>query len=138
MPLAVRVVLHVLALAAGAAVGVLGSFVHPLTWAGLPYGLLLAIVLTGAVMVTAGLATGSRSGAGCAAAGWLAVVVTLSSPRSEGDLVVPGTALGYAWLLLGTFVVVLGVAVPYRLLLPPARPSPAERLAPSGTAPIGR
>jgi N-acetyl-1-D-myo-inositol-2-amino-2-deoxy-alpha-D-glucopyranoside deacetylase len=138
VPLAVRAVLHIVALAAGVTVGVLGSFVHPLTWHGLPYGLLLGLVLTGALMVAAGLATSSRSAPLLAAAGWLVVVVTLSSPRSEGDLVVPGTALGYAWLLAGTFVVVLGVMLPYRLLARPTRPAPSQRLAPSGTAPIGR
>jgi hypothetical protein len=138
VPLVVRVALHVVALAVGATVGVLGSFVHPLTWQGVPYGLLLGLVLTGALMVTAGLATGGRTAPLLAAAGWLVVVVTLSSPRSEGDLIVPGTTLGYAWLLVGTFVVVLGVGLPYRLLARPTRPAPSQRLAPSGTAPIGR
>lgn len=138
MPLAVRVVLHVVAPVAGLAVGVLGSFVHPLTWAGLPYGLLLGIVLTAALLLAAGLSTGGRTAPMLAAAGWLAAVVTLSSPRAEGDLVVPGTALGYAWLLLGTFVVVLGVGAPYRLLTRPVRRSPAGQPAASGTAPIRR
>ena len=138
MPPAVRAALHVAALAAGIAVGVLGSFVHPLVWAGIPYGLLLGLALTGVTVATAGLLTGARSGALAAAGGWLVAVAVLSLQRSEGDLIVPATGLGYAWLLGGTAVVGLALAVPYSLLLGEPRPAGADRLAPSGAARIGR
>jgi N-acetyl-1-D-myo-inositol-2-amino-2-deoxy-alpha-D-glucopyranoside deacetylase len=109
-----RVLLHGTALVAGAAAGVLGSFVHPATAWGVPVGLLCALALSAAVLVAAGLAVGSRSGAAATAAGWLLPVLLFSSPRPEGDLVVPGDALGYAWLFGGIVVAGLAVAWPYR------------------------
>ena len=136
----VRVVAHVAALLAGAAAGVLGSFVHPLRWHGLPYGLVLGLALTFSVVVTAGLLTRSRSAAAAAGLGWLVATVTLSVQRREGDLVVPATSLGYAWLLGGLVVVMVAMAWPYSLL--PVRRSTGEaaedRSTPSGSAPIGR
>ena len=69
--------------------------------AGLPVGLLCAYALTAAALVTAGLASRSRSGPAAAAAGWLLALLLLSAPRPEGDLVVPGDLLGYAWSLGG-------------------------------------
>lgn len=127
MPAPLRVVLHVAAVVAGAAAGVLGSFVHPLTWLRLPVGLLEAFALTAAVVATAGLLTRSRSGAGAAVAGWLVAVVTMSLQRSEGDLVVPASVLGYCWLLGGTVVAGATLAWPYALL---PRPCSAADPAP--------
>jgi hypothetical protein len=138
VPPAVRALLHVAALVAGAAVGVLGSFVHPLVRFGVPYGLLLGLVLTGVTVATAGLLTRARSGALAAAAGWLVAVATLSLQRSEGDLIVPATGLGYAWLLGGTAVVGLALAVPYGLLAGEPRPAVPDRFASTGAARIGR
>lgn len=113
MPLAVRLVLHGAAAGAGVLAGVLGSFVHPVRTAGLPGGLMVALALCAAVFVAAGLLAGARTGAAAAAAGWLLPVLLFSAPRPEGDLVVPGTAAGYAWLLGGTVVAALAVARPY-------------------------
>jgi len=114
----------------GIVAGVLGSFVHPVTAWGIPVGLLCALALSGAVFVTAGLAVRSRSGAGAAAAGWLLPVLLFSSPRPEGDLVVPGDALGYAWLFGGVVVAGLAIAWPYS--------SPDVRTASSARAGDGR
>lgn len=118
MPLTLRVLLHGPALVMGAVAGVLGSFAHPLRVAGLPVGLLCAITLSVAVFVAAGLLLRARSGAATAAAGWLLPVLLLSAPRPEGDLVVAGGVLGYAWLFGGTVVAGLTVAVPYGAGLP--------------------
>ena len=103
----------------GIAAGVLGSFVHPVIAWHLPVGLLCALALSGAVFVAAGLAVRSRSGAAAAAAGWLLPVLLFSSPRPEGDLVVPGDALGYAWLFGGVVVAGLAIAWPYAPYSPP-------------------
>lgn len=103
MPVAVRALLLVPALLAGAVAGLLGSFVHALEPAGLPVGLLVAGALSAAVFVTCGLALG-RPGAVGAAAGWLVVVLLLATQRPEGDLVVPGSTEGYLWLLGGMVV----------------------------------
>jgi N-acetyl-1-D-myo-inositol-2-amino-2-deoxy-alpha-D-glucopyranoside deacetylase len=109
-----RLLLHGAALVVGVVAGVLGSFVHPLVAGGVPVGLLCAYALSGAVFVAAGLAVRARSGAAVAAAGWLLPVLLFSSPRPEGDLVVAGDALGYAWLLGGVVVAGLAIAWPYR------------------------
>jgi len=107
-----RLLLHGLAAGAGILTGVLGSFVHALPTAGLPGGLLCALVLSTAVFVTARLATRARSGAAAAAGGWLLPVLLLSAPRSEGDLVVAGSGPGYTWLLGGTLLAGLAVGWP--------------------------
>lgn len=113
MPTPLRFLLHGAALVMGVVAGVLGSFVHPVTAWGIPVGLLCALALSGAVFVTSGLVVRSRSGAAVAAAGWLLPVLLFSSPRPEGDLVVPGDALGYAWLFGGVVVAGLAIAWPY-------------------------
>lgn len=113
MPAAGRLLLHVLAVAAGVAVGLLGSLVHPVRVAGIPVGLVIALLLSLTVFVGCGGGLRSRGGAAAAALGWLGPVLLLSTPRPEGDLVVPGNALGYAWLLGGTVLAGLAVAVPY-------------------------
>ena len=77
---------------AGAAAGLLGSFVHAQDVLGLPLGLLVAWALSVAVFVTCGLVLG-RPGAAAGVAGWLVLVLLLSTQRPEGDLVVAGTAV---------------------------------------------
>jgi hypothetical protein len=109
---AVRLLLVVPAAVAGAGAGLLGSFVHPLSVAVLPVGLALGFVLSAAVFVTAGLLLG-RPGAAAAALGWLVVVLLLAARRPEGDLVVPGSAAGYVWLLGGTVLAGVCASLPY-------------------------
>jgi hypothetical protein len=128
VPPAVRVLLLVPALVAGAVAGVLGSFVHPEEMAGFPVGLLVALALSAGVFVTSGLLLGRR-GAAAAAIGWVAPVLLLSSRRPEGDLVVPATTTGYLWLLGGTVLAVAGATLPY------ARPRADE---PSAAPGVGR
>jgi hypothetical protein len=139
---AARVLGHLLALVAGAAAGLLGSFTFAYTDASVPVGLLVALMLCLAVFVTAGLALKSRGAAGAAMAGWLVTVGLLSMQRPEGDLVVPATTLGYCWLLIGVLVAGLSLAVPYASLAATrdgARAA-ADVLADqsSGRAPTGR
>jgi hypothetical protein len=130
VPPAVRALLLLLALAAGAVAGVLGSFVYAYEWHGLPVGLVVALAMSAGVFGTAGLLLGRR-GAAAAAIGWVLPVLVLSSRRPEGDLVVPATATGYAWLLGGMALAVAGVVVPY--------PRPVRRTAePSAPPGVGR
>ncbi len=130
MPAAVRALLLAAAVTAGAAAGLLGSFVHPLSVLGVPVGLLLALGLTAGVCVTGGLLLG-RPAAIAAAVGWVAIVLLLASPRPEGDLVVPASATGYGWLLGGTLLAGCCLALPY--------PRASRRTArPSATADGGR
>jgi hypothetical protein len=63
-------------------------------------------------------------------------VLLFSMPRPEGDLVVPGDALGYAWLLGGVVVAGLAIAWPYAPY--PPYSSPDVRPASSAQAGDGR
>lgn len=122
-----RALLYAAALLVGATAGLLGSFLHPQRLAGLPVGLLCGLVLTAAAVVTGGMLTGARAGAAVTAVGWVAPVLTLSAPRPEGDLVVPGTTLGYLWLLGGTAVAGAAVAWPFAGLRLPSEDGVADR-----------
>jgi hypothetical protein len=139
---AARALGHLLALVAGAVAGLLGSFTFAYTQASFPVGLLVGLCLCLAVFVSAGVALRSRGAAAVAAAGWLVTVGLLSMQRPEGDLVVPATTLGYCWLLVGTVVAGLSLAVPYATIwAAPARAAePTDALAEesSGRAPTGR
>jgi hypothetical protein len=139
---AARALGHLLALAAGAAAGVLGSFTFAYTSASLPVGLLVGLFLCLAVFSAAGLALRSRGAAAAAAAGWLVTVGFLSVQRPEGDLIVPATTLGYCWLIFGFLVAALSIAVPYAALsmIPgvAAQPADARTEESSGRAPTGR
>lgn len=108
-----RVLAGAVAVLGGVAVGLIGSFAHAITAYGVPVGLLAGLLLTVAVCASAGLATGSRGPAACAALGWVAVVFLLSARRPEGDLVVPGSSLGYVWLLGGTLAAGVAACWPY-------------------------
>ena len=113
MPRPRRVLAGVLAFLGGLGAGLLGSFVHATTSYGVPVGLLAGLGLSLAVFATAGLTTRSRGPAAGAALGWVSIVFLLSTRRPEGDLVVPGTLLGYVWLLGGTLLAGAAVSWPY-------------------------
>ena len=108
-----RLLVCAVAVVAGVVGGFLGSFVHSLTSYGVPVGLITALALSLSIFVTAGIASGSRLGAGLAAAGWLLTVLLLTVRRPEGDLIIAGTLLGYAWLIAGMVVAGGCVAWPY-------------------------
>lgn len=110
MPTAPRLLLYAAAALGGAAAGLLGSFVHPLRLVGLPVGLVLGLGLSAAAFAAARAATAGRAGVGVAALGWAVPVLALSAPRPEGDLVIPATGLGYAWLLGGLALAAAAVA----------------------------
>lgn len=127
----VRAVLLLPAVVAGAAAGLLGSFVHALTPVGLPLGMVVALALSVAVFVTCGLALGRR-GAVVSAGGWVVVVLLLSTQRPEGDLVVAGSAAGYVWLLGGTVLAGCCIVPAYgrRRSIPGGAPSGAPSAGP--------
>ena len=68
--------------------------------------------------MTASLTPG-RSAAVAVAIGWVLAVLALTSTRPAGDVVVPGTWYGYAYLACG-LAIVIGVAVMAAPLLPAA------------------
>lgn len=137
-----RVLGHLLALVAGAAAGLLGSFTFAYTRGSFPVGLLVALCLCLAVFMAAGLLLSSRGAAAFAIAGWLVTVGLLSMQRPEGDLIVPATTLGYTWLLVGTLIAGLSLAMPYAAMVADRdgsrEPADAPTVESSGTAPTRR
>lgn len=79
-----------------------GAFLVPFRVGGTPVPVSWAVAAVGNLAV--GRAGGQLAGAaGALVPGgvWLLVVVVLSSQRTEGDLVVPGSAVGLGFLLTG-------------------------------------
>ena len=139
---AARVLGYLLALVAGVAAGLLGSFTFAYTRESIPVGLLVALCLCLAAFVSSGLLLRSRGAAAVAVAGWLVTVGLLSIQRPEGDLIVPASTLGYTWLLVGFLVAALSLALPYAALTAERRgrggPADAAAVESSGTAPTRR
>lgn len=80
-----------------------GSFLVPLRIASvvLPVSVVLACGAN-VVLGTAGGRLYGRLGAALPGLVWFCVVATFQARRPEGDLVVPGSLTGYAFLLLGS------------------------------------
>jgi hypothetical protein len=76
----------------------------------LPVSVLAAVV--GNVLLARLMArlTGRRTTAALPPVLWLVVVLVLAAPRSEGDLVLPGTLTGLAFLFLGATAGAFGAA----------------------------
>jgi len=120
MPMLGRVLAATAGSIVGAFAGVVGSFVHGYTVVGVPIGLVTALGLSLLVFMTSGVAARGRAGPALSAAGWLLSVLLLTVRRPEGDLIVAGTGLGYAWLIGGTILGAWTVAWPYGSWLPGA------------------
>lgn len=90
-----------------------GSFLVPLRVGATAVPLACVVAVVGNALL--GLAGGrllGRAGAAGPALAWLAVVLVLSSPRDEGDLVVPGTLTGLAFQALGTLTSAIVIGLP--------------------------
>ena len=115
-----RVVVAVLVLLLGVAVGGCALLLHRYWW-----GLLLGIVTTAAVLVALPGGWWRRLPF---ALGWVAAVLALSPERPEGDYLLALDARGYALLGVGVGVLVGGLVG-----LRPAAPPPATIRAAGGT-----
>ena len=89
-------------------IAVAGLAVHRHVDAGLPWGLVLALVTALFATTAVGILAG-RVGAVVLAGGYAAVLVLTLSSRAEGDYLVAGDTLGYAFLLGA--LVALGIGV---------------------------
>ena len=97
--------------------GVAAAFVYDLRWyiggMGLPLGLVLALLSAAGLFVAAGMLVGRRLGSVTAALPWLLVVLLLSQPRAEGDLIVAGDLPGYVLVFGGSLLAAIAVTMPY-------------------------
>ena len=111
-PLAARVVGGVLVLVAAAALAVLECFLVPLRVGTVPLPVCVPLAMVGNVLLArlAGQLTGRPVLGVLPPVLWLAVVLALSAPRPEGDLIVPGTLTGLVFLFAGVVTGAYGAA----------------------------
>jgi hypothetical protein len=93
----------------GAVVGSLSAFEALWTFNGAWVGVAGAVLAAIALTVGLARAFGGPAGPLAATGGWFFSVVYLGGGRPEGDVVVPGTAQGLTFLLLGVLGCVLGI-----------------------------
>ena len=112
-PPALRAFGAVLVAVAALGLAVVESFLVPLRigTVPLPVSVLLAVAGNIALPRLAGRWTGSVLAAAVPPVLWLVVVVVLSLPRAEGDLIVPGTVTGLVFLLAGSVAGAFGAAL---------------------------
>ncbi|WP_277208986.1 DUF6113 family protein [Isoptericola croceus] len=101
----------VLALLLGAAVGVIGTVAHRAQWAGLPTGLVLALMLTLSAAVLCRAWSGTLTLLTCGA-GWLVAVQVLAATGPGGDVLVPAQDVGYVWTYGGLVLVAAAAFLP--------------------------
>ena len=111
-PVLFRVAAGVLVAVAAVGLALVEAFLVPLRAGSVPLPVCVPLALVG----NAGLArlggrwTGSVLGAAAPPVLWLLVVIVLSIPRAEGDLIVPGTLTGLVFLFAGAVAGAYGVA----------------------------
>lgn len=125
-PVAFRVAAGVLVAVAATALAVVESFLVPLRVGSVPLPVSVPLALLGNAGLSrlAGRWTGSVIGAAVPPVLWLVVVVVLSMPRAEGDLIVPGTLTGLVFLFGGAVAGAYGVAT---AAVRRVRPAPSGR-----------
>jgi hypothetical protein len=98
--------------AIGALTALCGAAVHRHVWRDLPldvpWGIVLALTSTFTVVRAAGLLVGVAGVAG-AALGWVLTIIVAQPARPEGDYLLVGDVLGYAFLLGGMATVAIAV-----------------------------
>ena len=111
-PLALRVGWGLLVLVAAPALALLESFLVPLRIGTVPLPVCVPLAVVGNVVLArlAGTLTGRPLVGVLPPLLWLAVVLTLSLPRAEGDLIVPGSMTGLVFLLGGVVAGAYGAA----------------------------
>jgi hypothetical protein len=110
--LAVRVAAGVLVAAVAVGLALVEAFLVPLRVGTVPLPICVLLAVAGNVALTklAVRQTGSVVVGVLQPVLWLLVVVVLSLPRAEGDLIVPGSATGLVFLFAGAVAGAYGVA----------------------------
>jgi len=111
-PLAARVVAGVLISLFSVGLALVEAFLVPLRVGTVPLPICVLLAVAGNVVLTklAVRQTGSVVVGVLQPVLWLLVVVVLSLPRAEGDLIVPGSATGLVFLFAGAVAGAYGVA----------------------------
>ena len=111
-PLAVRVAAGVLISLFSVGLALVEAFLVPLRVGTVPLPICVLLGVAGNVVLTklAVRQTGSVVVGVLQPVLWLLVVVVLSLPRAEGDLIVPGSATGLVFLFAGAVAGAYGVA----------------------------
>jgi hypothetical protein len=93
----------------GGVFGVFGAFAQQWTAGDVPVTAIVLVPAVFALVHLAGRGMGGKIGAAVPAVVWGVVVCVLSTQRSEGDLVIPGSLAGYVYIVGG--MVAAGIAV---------------------------
>ncbi|GAA2420976.1 hypothetical protein GCM10010191_35440 [Actinomadura vinacea] len=101
----------------GALLGLVGSFAQGWTIGSVPVVAIVLILVNFGLARLAGWAMRGRMGPMTLVLVWGLVTWSLSVPRDEGDLIVPGTLTGYLFIIGGLLAGVIAVT-----LVPAARP----------------
>jgi hypothetical protein len=110
--------------ALGVVLGVVGSFQFSWELGGVPVAAIGLTAVNFAVFRVAGWAMAAKLGAVAVVVPWLIMVILLSSPRAEGDLVVTGTPAGWVFILGGAAAASLAIA-----WTPSPTETPVERVS---------
>jgi hypothetical protein len=105
--LTATIIASVFAAVIGAGVGIITTFTHRLLP---PLGLILGLLIVGALIAGFRLVFDSRIIAGAAALGVLGAVAVLALPGAGGSVIVSDGILGYIWVL-GTPLIAATVVV---------------------------
>jgi hypothetical protein len=111
-PVVLRVLSGLLIAVAAIGLAVIESFLVPLHIGSVPFPITVLLAVAGNVVLArlAGRQTGSILAAAAVPLLWLLVVIVLSLPRAEGDLIVPGSPTGLVFLFAGAVAGAFGVA----------------------------
>jgi hypothetical protein len=111
-PPVLRVVAGALIAVAAVALTVLECFLVPLRIGSVPVPVAVPLAMAGNVLLPrlAARQTGALAGVVLPPVLWLVVVIVLSVPRAEGDLIVPGSVTGLVFLFAGAVAGAYGVA----------------------------
>jgi hypothetical protein len=123
----VRLLLGVLVALAAVELAVVEAFLVPLRVGTVPLPVSVPLALVGNVVLArlAARLTGVPAAAIVPPVLWLAVVLALSAPRAEGDVVVPGTLTGLVFLFGGCVAGAYGAAT--EVTRRRSRPAPGAR-----------
>jgi hypothetical protein len=111
-PVAIRVAVGVLVAVLAVGLTLVEAFLVPLRVGTVPLPVCVPLAVVGNIVLAklAARQTGSIGWAAVPPVLWLLVVIVLAMPRAEGDLVVPGSLTGLAFLLAGAVGGAYGVA----------------------------